>query len=89
MHLTQGAIRKSTIAEIYRSDFAYWIGMVLIWELVVALLAMCLVPLLLAAAAASAPLMTDPAVLGTGARRNARKLNVRCESTTRQDVSVS
>ena len=67
MHIIQSAIRKGTVADIYCSDVAYWAGLLLIWDLLVVVLALWLAPPLLAAAAASAPLMTNAAVFGAGA----------------------
>ncbi|MBV9174920.1 MAG: hypothetical protein JOZ81_33070 [Chloroflexi bacterium] len=67
MHLTQSAIGQSTLAELYRSDLAYGIGLVVIWELLVTLVALWMVPVLLAAASAAGPLPVDAAVIGAEA----------------------
>ena len=58
---------RSTLAHFYCSDNAYWAGLVVIWDLVVILLALWVVPLVLAAASCSRPLVVEPAVVGAGA----------------------
>jgi hypothetical protein len=61
------AAECSTLAEIYRSDIAYWAGLVVIWELLVILIALWVVPVVLSAAAESGALLSDGAVIGVGA----------------------
>jgi hypothetical protein len=61
------AAERSTLAELYRSDIAYWAGLVVIWELVVILIALWVVPVVLAAASTAGPLLPDAAVIGAGA----------------------
>ena len=67
MHVIQTAAGRSTLAEIYRSDLADWAGLVVIWELLVILIAVWVVPVVLSAAAASGALPSDVAVVGVGA----------------------
>ena len=61
------AAERRMLAEIYRSDIAYWAGLVVIWELLVIVIALWVVPVVLAAASAAGPLPGDAAVLGAGA----------------------
>jgi hypothetical protein len=58
---------RSALVEIYRSDLAYWAGLVVIWELLVILVALWVLPVLLAAAPASTDLLAHAAVIGAGA----------------------
>ena len=61
------AAKCSTLAEIYRSDIAYWAGLVVIWDLLVILIALWVVPVVLPAASAAGPLPSDAAFIGAGA----------------------
>ena len=56
-----------TVAESYRSDLAYWTGLVMIWDLIVVLIATWLVPLVLVAGGASSALPSDIAIGVAGA----------------------
>jgi hypothetical protein len=61
------AAQRRTLAEIYRSDIAYWVALLVIWELLVVLIALWVVPLVFAAASAAGPFLPDAGVLGAGA----------------------
>jgi hypothetical protein len=61
------AATSGTFSKIYRSDLAYWAGLVVIWELLVILVALWAVPFALAGASSVGPLVTQAAVLGAGA----------------------
>ena len=67
MQVIQAAAGRSTLGEIYRSDIAYWAGLVVIWELLVILIALWMVPVVLVAAADSPALLPPAAIVGAGA----------------------
>ncbi|MDQ6669399.1 MAG: hypothetical protein M3069_01310 [Chloroflexota bacterium] len=67
MPVIPAAAERSRLAELYRSDITYWAGLVVICELVVILIALWVVPVVLAAASAAGPLVGDAAVIGAGA----------------------
>jgi hypothetical protein len=64
--LAGSAVRRLKLREVYSSDFAYWLSLLVLWELLVILAALWLVPVL-TAASAGALLPTDPTILGAGA----------------------
>jgi hypothetical protein len=58
---------RSTLATLYCSNMAYWAGLLVIWELLVILIALWVVPVVFAAASAAGALLPDAAVMGAGA----------------------
>jgi hypothetical protein len=66
MPAIRAAAERSTLGTRYRSDLAYWAGLVLIWELLVILIALWVVPIVLATASAAGPLLPDAAIMGAG-----------------------
>jgi len=67
MPVRSATCQRSTLAELYRSDLACWAGVVVIWELLVILVALWVVPTLLSAAATAGPLSSNALVIGAGA----------------------
>jgi hypothetical protein len=67
MHVMQTVVGRSTFADIYRSDIAYWAGLLVIWELLVILTVLWVVPFVVEAAASAGPVTTSVAGLGAGA----------------------
>ncbi len=61
MPVIPAAAERSRLAELYRSDITYWAGLAVI------LIALWVVPVVLAAASAAGPLVGDAAVIGAGA----------------------
>jgi hypothetical protein len=64
MHLINQAARRSWLTEAYCSEPAFYIGLFIVWELLAALAALSLVPMVLTMAAASAPLVDPAPIVG-------------------------
>jgi hypothetical protein len=61
------AFKRPSLSELYSSDFAYWAALLVLWEVLVLLIALWLVPLVLSAAAESGALLPAAAIVGAGA----------------------
>ena len=60
------ALKRISLSELYNSDFAYWAGLLVLWEVIGILIALWVVPALLDTMSAAGPILV-PAVVGAGA----------------------